>query len=70
MNSRGLARLLSYWNRRAGGLPGVTRGCCSRLDVKVAISNTPRTVKTLLRILVSQKKNLSKDGRFLSQRKP
>jgi hypothetical protein len=24
----------------------------------------------LLRILVSQKKNLSKDGRFLSQRKP
>jgi hypothetical protein len=31
MNSRGLARLLSYWNRRAGGLPGVTRGCCSRL---------------------------------------
>jgi len=27
-----LAKLLSYWNRRAGGLPGVTRGRCSRLD--------------------------------------
>jgi hypothetical protein len=27
-----LAKLLSYWNRRARGLPGVTRGGCGHLD--------------------------------------
>jgi hypothetical protein len=27
-----LAKLLSYWNGRARGLPGVTRGCCGHLD--------------------------------------
>jgi hypothetical protein len=27
-----LAKLLSYWNMRARGLPGVTRGCRGHWD--------------------------------------